>query len=671
MEIPQASERTLALDSRTYTRSLIDTLTDNVEFQSPIDYTQDLRYLPESVSPRYPGYINYDKTPYAIEILECFDIRSPVREVGIKKGVQIAITTILESIVFYFVGQVRTQPAMYVTADLGLSSARIKNNFIPMFRYSGMSDIFRSSDFTNTRKQGITNEQFQWIGGGYMLPYGAQSAAKARQATIVLMLMDELDGWPIEYIKDGDPIRLFKDRCSGVWPIRKIFMGSTPLLKGSSHIDKQYKRGDQRIYKCRCLKCGYPQPLRWSPPPSYTGEPWGMVWEYLEGGELDVTSVRYVCANCHHGHEEHDKPKFINKANCYWEPTATPVEPNIRSYHIPAMLSPVGMQPWSKCVTTWLDAWDPKTRRVKDHAAMRVFYNNILGESYDISGARVTFRMASAHRRMFYSKGQIPNRHVVKYCRSEIVLLTCTVDVHHENLAVAVWGWTVGMGCWLVDYFRIHDDSEEGCEDSNSPAWDELRELIDDGMWADEDGDAYNIKITLIDSQWATSTVVKFCSEYASGVYPIQGRPGTRKSTSIKEFAEFTTQIGTTGYGIYVDYYKDRISPVLRRTWRPEVGLQEPYTFNAPIDTTDEELKELTREKKIEKESPSGVRTYEWHRPHNARNELWDLMVYGHASVEIVAWDYCIKTFKLESIDWNWFWEHLRQLLGTNKVRKD
>lgn len=637
----------------------IEKFPDEIHMMTPVDYNQAYRYLPQSVS-RFSGYINYDLTPFWIEILNCFDLGSPIREVAVKKGVQIAYTTALESVMFYSAGHVRTVPVMFATADNGLAQARMENNIIPMFQQSGM-DIFQSSDAENTRKSGKTSSQLQWIGGGYLIPKGAKNADKMRQFSIMIMLMDEIDAWMDNLRGGGDPIRLFKDRCAAFWPIRKIMMGSTPLLKGSSHIDKQYARGDQRVYKCRCLKCGYPQHLRWSGHDKETGVVWGMAWDYTEDGSLDIESVRYHCKNCHHAHQEHDKPKFINKENCFWKPTAIPREPDIRSYHIPALLSPAGMQPWHKSVSLYLEAMDIKANRTKDVGALQIFYNNVLGESFEVFGAKVTFRMVSGHRRAFYRRGAIVNEEISEWCDSHILVLTCAVDVHKDNLAVAVFGWTAGMNCWLVDYWRIRDESDAGCGQSDSPAWIRLRELIEEQIYTADDGKRYRIAITLVDAGWSPSTVTDFCAAYESGVYPIVGRARAGRAQAIQEFAPFTTQVGTVGYRILVDHYKDRLAPVLRRDWRPELGKQKPYQFNAPVDTTDIELKELTREYRREKIMPDGTTIYYWHRPHGADNELWDLLVYGHASVEILAWGICVQYFGDETIDWERFWEYLRE----------
>ena len=131
------------------------------------------------------------------------------------------------------------------------------------------------------------------------------------------------------------------------------------------------------------------------------------------------------------------------------------------------------------------------------------------------------------------------------------------------------------------------------------------------------------------------------------------------KVQRIQEFAEFTTQSGTVGYRILVDFYKDRLAPVLRRDWSEESGTQGPHHFNAPVDISDAALKELTKETRREKTDERGNVSYQWYRPGNARNELWDLIILGHASVEIIAWNICRQQFELETVVWDQFWDYV------------
>lgn len=637
----------------------VEDLTDHIDHVSPSEFNEANRYLPASVT-SIPGYIRYAVNPFMREIVDCFDVNSPVREVNLKKGVQITYSTVLESGALYFMAHVKTLPIMYMTADKELASARIENNFLPMLNHSDLAHIIRSSDIGNIRKTGKTANHLQFDGGGYLVPFGAKNADKMRSYSICIMLKDEIDAWLETVGKDGDPDKLSDDRCSGYWERRKIFRGSTPLIWGSSKIQKAYLRGDQRLYLVRCKHCGFPQQLRFETLNKETGIRGGFKFE-IEKGVLLLDSVRYCCQNCGEPHFEHDKARLFSPDHgAHWKPTAQPAEPNIRSYHLPAFYSPIGMAPWYKCISDYLSGFDPVTKKVIDIGKYQTFYNNILAEPFKILGDRIQFTQVSAHRRVEYRLGEIPNKYAAKYSGSPILFLTCQVDVHKNNLAVTVMGWCKDSICYVIDYWRVEvKENEDDCSELSCSVWSRLREIIEEKEYTADDGKKYRVLYTWIDSGYNNDTVVTFCKDYLSGVVPILGRDRPSKNQKVSEFAEFTTQGGTVGYKILVDHYKDRLAPVLRRGWSEGEGKQRPYHFNAPVDITDKQLKELTKETRVQKKNERGEVSYEWHRPGNAANELWDLLVYGHAGVEIIAWLICIEHFELKSIDWVQFWEYI------------
>jgi phage terminase large subunit GpA-like protein len=630
---------------------IVDGLIDKITKVKPSEFTEKHRYLPESVS-SIPGPMRWDVNPFMVEIVDCFDVDSPVREINIMKGAQITWTTLLESVALYFACHVKTVPVGYTTADKELATERIENNFLPMFNQSGFGNIIQSSDVGNKRKTGKTSKHLQWEGGGYLIPSGALNAAKMRQFSFLLYLKDELDTWPDT--KDGDSDFLTDGRCKGYWQRRKIGRGSTPLIKGTSKIYKAFLRGDQRKYYVRCLACGFPQELRWEG--ETDGRKWGMAWEHDEHGKLVLESVRYLCADCGHGHHEHDKERlFAADHGAEWKPTARPAMPDIRSYQLPAMYSPIGMQPWYDSVSMYLEAYDPIERRVLDVGKYQVFYNNVLAEPWEVRGSRITFQAVSAHRRQCYRYGEIPNEHAKQYAGGQVLFITCQVDVHKGFLAVAVMGWTKDMRCYLIDYFRFED---EDCSLPESKVWGQLREVIEEKEYTADNGRKYAPIITFVDAGWSNDVVCGFAADYSAGVYPIVGVPATKKRQAIKEFSEFKTTLGTTGYRILVDHYKDRLAPVLRREWNEDDGDQKVYHFNMPVDATDRQIKELTKETRTKKVNEKGEVSYEWVRKGNARNELWDLLVYGHAAVEVFAWMVCVGHYELESVDWEKFWGH-------------
>lgn len=638
----------------TWLSDRVAAMVDRVEHLTPTRYNEANRYLPQGVTPR-PGYIRYDLFPYLREIVDCFDPRSPVREVNLKKGVQTGYTTALESVLFYYIGHITTAPCLYITADKELAKGRIENNIIPMLNESDMAHRVRSADVSNSRKTGQTDGNIQWDGGGFLIYNGAQNAAKMRQFSMPLLLKDEIDGWPRIVGKDGDPDGLTDDRASAYWSVRKIFRGSTPTTSPSL-IQRGFKRGDQREYLVLCRSCNAPQRLRFE----WHGTPGGFKWDLDEAGAPVLESVRYCCKACGHAHYEVDKEKlFATEEGAHWSPTADPVEPGIRSYHLPAFYSPYGFRPWSKNIVDYLDAYDRDTKQVRDVAKLQVFYNNVMGEPFEVMGGKVRFTAVSGHRRAVYRLGEIPNKYAAQYSGSRILFLTCLIDVHKDNLAVAVVGWTRDARSYLVDYWRFETEGGDDCGELSSPVWGRVQTLLEETCYTADDGARYTIALTLIDAGYANATVTAFCAQYASGVYPLLGRDRAAKNQTIKEFAEFTTQQGTTGYRVLVDHYKDRLAPVLRRDWHEEAGEQREYHFNAPVDISDRQLRELTVEVRREKQDDRGATTYYWYRPGNARNELWDLLGYGHAAVEILAWAVCIQHFEFDTVDWPQFWDYI------------
>jgi len=643
----------------------VNNLTDEITHIKPSTFNEQNRYLPESVT-SMPGYIRYDVNPFMREIIDCFDINSPVREVNLMKGVQITYSTLLESGALYFMKEVKTVPLMYMTADKELAGARVENNFIPMINHSGFADIIRSSDEGNARKSGKTRDHIQWEGGGYMVPFGANNANKMRSFSIMVMLKDEIDAWPETVGQDGDPDSLSDDRCAAYWERRKIFRGSTPLIWDTSKIRKQYERGDQRKYYVLCKHCNFPQYLRWSGRNQRTGQDFGFVWE-TEKGRLVNESVRYKCEQCGTEHYEHDKVNlFSEEHGAHWKPTAIPVDKDIRSYHIPALYSPIGMQPWYKSVAAYLEGYDPISKRVKDIGKYQVFYNNVLGEPFKMLGTKLTTSMVNAHKRAEYSRGNIPQEYSKKVTGSPILNITMAVDVHQKSLDLSIIGWTRGCRSFLLDYELIEAPEGEpdyDCTDVNSRAWPRLRDIIENRKY-----DNMGISITLIDSGFGNDTVCSFCSQYTTGVYPILGRDRPAKSQTIREFGEFETQIGTKGYRIIVDHYKDRLAPTLRREWDDIQGLQPDYHFNAPVDMLDKEMKELTTESRRKKTDQYGRVSYYWHRPDRVRNELWDLLVYNSAAIEIMAYNFCINYLEAETVSWDLWWDYLE--FGSDYIKK-
>lgn len=643
------------VSDREWLAQQFEDLTTDLVVVSPSAWAEAKRYLPPSVT-SLPGYYRFAVAPYLREIVDCLSIDSPIREVSVMKGVQVCATVgILENAIGYYIDHVKTAPVMLVTADAELAKLRMESYITPMIQLSELSHLIKSADETNARKTGKTDRKIEWVGGGFLIPFGAQNANKLRSVSIQVMLRDEIDGWPDVVGKDGDPIKLSTDRTAAYEASRKILDLSTPLIKGTSKISKRFEQGDQRRYFVCCLRCAFPQVLRWRHTEHDTGVVSGIVWE-TERGRLVQDSVRYLCQNCGFAHFNDDKTRLLAPENgAEWRATAEPSSPHHRSYHVSALYSPVGMQTWAACVMKWLEAWDDEHNRPRDMGELQVFYNNVLGEAFELRGERLKFEAVSEHRRSGYRFGEIPNRFAIEHCGGPVLLLTCSVDVHKDNLAVAVYGWCRDRRAILVDYWRFEGDPEQL---DDAATWGKLRKLLEDQEYVADDGKRYRVELTLIDSGYRSDHTYQFAAEYSAGVYPVKGREAPPKSATIKEFSDFTTPMGTTAYSVTVDLYKDRWSAALRRSWDGQ-SIQPVGHFNAPLDVTDKQLRELTAETKRERiEKATGKRLgFEWHRPSGASNELWDLLVYANAALDLIAWNVCRGQLQMEFVNWTAFYD--------------
>lgn len=638
-------------DDVAYLIDRFESLTDEMISITPSQWAEEKRYLPPSVTPM-PGYYRYEIAPYLREIVDCMGLDSPVREVVAMKGVQICATVgLLENAFGYYIEHGKNVPVLLLTATADLAKIRMEQYITPMLQHSGLMHLIRSNDESTNRKQGKTEKKLEWFGGGFALSLGVQNPAMLRSFSSQALFGDEVDGWPDTLGHDGDALGLARSRTNAFEESRKLLFFSTPTTTDESRIYPEYLEGDQRKYFVCCIKCGFAQELKWHVERK-DGRKAGMQWE-MEGGRLVPGSVRWHCAECLHPHQNDDKVRLLSPAHgAFWHPTAVPKHPWKRSYHIPAMLSPVGMQSWESCVNVYLKGWDYENTRIKDPAQYQIFQNNILGLPYKQLGSKIRFEQASAHRRETYRRGEIPNQWAKQVCGSPVLCLTCGVDVNGGDLAVSVWGWCRDLRVILIDYFRFEGNPDRI---DNPDTWGRLSELIEQREYHSDDGKIYRIALTLVDTGYLPDVSLQFCAEYESGVFPCRGRDVPVKG-GLQEFSQFINKTGELSFFITVDLYKDRWAAALRKHWHGD-GVQPEVFFNAPGNLKDKELKELTVETKVivTDDKTGKVKGHIWKRPQHSDNELWDTLMYANGAHDILAKEFC-DSLGLDRVDFELFW---------------
>ena len=630
---------------------LNDTAEERV-FITPSQWAEDKRHIPLQLSPQ-PGPFSFDDTPYWIEVVDNFDPYSPIHFVAVQKGAQVGATvSVLENLVGYLIDYIKTSSCMFATVDESVTLKRFANNIMPMVQHSGLSDLIQSNDALSTRKSGATTKQLEWLGGGILYPFGARSPGKMRSFSVPWLLRDEISGWPLNVSKNGDPLELTETRTNSFEYKRKVLDLSTPLLEGTDAISKRFKMGDQRYYKVPCKHCGEKQILYFrGNPDKKQGR---LVWD-TDDGFLVPDSVRYVCPYCGGTMINEDK-SVIMSGGC-WEPTARPVQPDFRSYHLSAMYAPHYARSWSAIAQAWMRAWDDDKNTMRDVESLQVFYNNDLGQPFELKLNRIKPHEVEAHTRSEYASGEVPNEHATQYTGGPIELVTMAVDVQHTWLSVAVMGWSPsadksGYACYVIDYFDIKGD----CKVVDGKPWQALAEIISTRTYICGDRE-YPLAITGIDASELTDVVYAFCGDWEDNVVPIRGRDVPIKGAQIKQLTPMTSSQGVSYLSVTVDMYKDRWSPILRSQWSGQGSMPRNF-FNAPHDLRKGALRELTVEyKRIEKDPDTNkIIRQAWHRPGGSRNELWDVLMYNTALLEYVALQVCEQLCGLEALVWPEFW---------------
>ena len=78
------------------------------------------------------------------------------------------------------------------------------------------------------------------------------------------LFCDEIDEYPGDVDGQGDPIALAEKRTTGPsYSRRKVFLVSTPTIKGLSRIEREFASSDQRHYFVPCPHCGNLDWIRW------------------------------------------------------------------------------------------------------------------------------------------------------------------------------------------------------------------------------------------------------------------------------------------------------------------------------------------------------------------------------------------------------------------------
>src|SRR5688572_9619091 len=248
-----------------------------------------------------PGRYRTARTPYLRAIMEALSPSHPCQRVVFMKAAQVGATEAgnnwLGFIVHHAPGPVlAVQPTVELAKRFSRQRVATLIEDTPVLR-ERVAPV-RSRDSGNT----VLAKEFP---GGILVMTGANSAAGLRSLPARYLFLDEVDAYPASADEEGDPVALAEARTLTFGHRRKLFLASTPTIKGLSRIEREYQASDQQHFFLPCPLCGHLQWLRFE----------RLLWE-----EGRPETAAYACEGCEQKIPERHKAWMLARGE--WRPTA-------------------------------------------------------------------------------------------------------------------------------------------------------------------------------------------------------------------------------------------------------------------------------------------------------------------------------------------------------------
>ena len=209
-----------------------------------------------------PGRWRTSRTPYLREVMDALSTASPYERVVLMKGAQTGGSEAGLNWLGYII-QNAPGIAMLVMPSLDMVRRNTTVRIDPLIEATPALRELVASPRSRDAGNSLFRKSFP---GGQLVMTGANSAVGLRSTPVRYLFLDEVDGYPGDADGEGDPVDLAIQRTATFRGRRKIYMVSTPTLKGHSRIEAAFEHSDRRFYHVPCLHCGDMAPIRWAHP---------------------------------------------------------------------------------------------------------------------------------------------------------------------------------------------------------------------------------------------------------------------------------------------------------------------------------------------------------------------------------------------------------------------
>lgn len=543
------------------------------------------------------GQWRTSRAPYQREMMDAIS-DSSVEDVVIMCGAQLGKTEALLNTIGYFIDY-DPAPIMYVMPTVEMAESFSKDRVEPMFRDTPTLRE-KTEEKQRDKNSTILHKRFT---GGHLTLVGANSPASLASRPIRIVLMDEIDRFPVSVGDEGDPVSLVRKRTT-TFHNRKHVMVSTPTIKGVSRIEYEYEQSTMEYWALACPKCGEHNQLAWG----------AIKFEKNDDGIYEMRGME--CGKCLEISQEYE----WKASEGIWI-ARKPENKGKRGFHLNELASP--WSSWEKMMRAFLEA-------KRNPQALKTWINTSLGESFEEQTEFDAGEFIKKRRERYNC--EIPDG---------VLVLTMAVDVQDNRLEYEIVGWGDGFESWGIKYGYIMGNPTE------SLVWNQL-DLIIDKAYTKASGDILKIMCVCVDSGYNTEIVYKYCiPREHKKVFAIKGVGGT--ALPIVKLPK-NRQNGVFLFNVGVDTGKDMIMGWLKIEHEGAGYCHFPIEQDRGYDLT--YFEGLTSEKRIMKYK-SGKGYLVWQKiKSGARNEPLDLRNYNTAAINILnpQWDLLTETVVQESI---------------------
>lgn len=547
--------------------------------------------------------IDWDATPYARNVLKALHTSSYV---AIRKSSQTGLTT---AAIAWLGAMIDLEPNNMLCVQATMPKGRefSETKLTPAFTATPALRNKVREEKQNSRKASTnTIKRF----GGFMLKIcGGNSASDLSGGTYKYIVADDVDQYPQDLDKQGDPMQLIRARqksflASGTW--KRLVLG-TPTLQGASRSDAEFMAGDQRYMSLKCPHCDTEQKL---------------TFDRLDYDEGQNPNTRMICVSgC--VIEETDKAAMLlesaaaNDGDGRWfiENAEKGLHP---SFHIDALHSL--LETWDSIVLDYQAAKG-------DSLKMQGFYNLTLGLPYEETGEGLA--APSLHeKRGPHNIGSLPKG---------LLLATAGVDVQGNRLEYGVYAWGPSSVAGAVDGALIDFGIIEG-DPQDESTWHALDMVL--ARTYENDTHATSVDLAGVDSGYLSPRVYRYTAgrhdvNAVDGRHdPLMPANGTPIKRSFRNAAGRV--VGSTMlHPVGAFSLKKEVLTALGRTTAEEV---KPGATRYPMDADVGYFEQMTAETLVTRTKRSTREASQiWVKKEGQANEALDIAVYARAMAHLLG----------------------------------